>query len=1210
MRRSCYCCFVASVFLVASSLAFGANPEEEAPQLGPQTPDLSRIQARQEARLRRQTAEAEFRQAFPGVGLYQQAEAITRIWGRAFSFGASPVDAANTFRQTHARMFGVEPANLRSESLMFDGRHTQPVMFQPETGDYKFTLVCYRQYQDDIPVFQSDLRLLVRNEPGSPLVLASSGLRDLKGFTVDAGLRANAGQAAFVQNRFAPAQKETREAHPTLVNFTRPEAVIWAGVNDMNVEPRVALQFIGHNFAPGGARDEKWLFVTDIDTGKILYEEFKLYKVDGNASGNATEGIGADFCENEVPTVLPHLSITSGVNSTFTDANGNFTITPDGGTVDATLADGLRFDIFDFVTSVESLSLPASTPANFFFNAANSSELIRAQVNGYVGANIVRDFAESFNPSYPTFSDTDIPCWVNRTDGFCPGNAWYDPSDFGSPTGYSINFCQSGGSNPNTAWSSVIYHEFGHHLVAAAGSGQGQYGEGTGDCMSVIILDDPHLGFGFFGTCDDAGTLRSADNTLQYPCSGAIHFCGQLISGCIWDTRNQLVVTEPSTYTDILGNLEVNSILLHTGDLITPQITIDWLTLDDDDANIGNGTPHYTEICAGFGAHNMDCPPLLNGLSVSPTSDFTSAGDVGGPFSPNSTVYTLENLGPAGAISYSVTTAETWLTITNGSGSLPTVGSTAQVTISINANADLLPQGTHAGTVNFTNTTDGVGDTIRFVNLSIGIPDLCASALTVCPGSISDTTVNRNNDGSASCGSSDVTPDLWYSYTPDSSATATFSLCTGTPYDAVLAVYSACPGTVASELGCDDDGCGGTGVPATVTLGVTGGTEYLIRVTGWNGSTGSFTLTITGPNCAPTLLSITYPNGLPQSMEPGGATSFDVRIQDGDETFQPGTAMLHYRYDGGVFQPAALTPLGGDLFQATLPAALCTDTPEFYVSAQSNLGSTVTSPVDAPTSFFGTAVGTLTVIMDDNFETDQSWVPVNLGATSGGWQRGVPIDDPNWQYDPSSDSDGSGQCWLTENLNNPSYPDPWNTDVDNGEVQVTSPTLDMSAGNITISYDYFLRLTDTDGSDRILVEISSNGDAGPWTEIDRHDTDGGLSWRSNIITQADLDAAGVTLTANMKLRFNANDAGTQSINESGIDAFRVTSFACTAAPCPGADGDLSLDGNTNGVDIQFFVNGVINGATADEEGHGDFDGMTGLDVGDIDGMVNALLTAP
>ena len=93
---------------------------------------------------------------------------------------------------------------------------------------------------------------------------------------------------------------------------------------------------------------------------------------------------------------------------------------------------------------------------------------------------------------------------------------------------------------------------------------------------------------------------------MQYPCSGEIHYCGQLLSGCVWSTRNQLLITNPTTYRGIISNLAVNAMLLHTGGGIDPSITIDYLTLDDDNGNIYDGTPHYSEIDAGFGAHNMD----------------------------------------------------------------------------------------------------------------------------------------------------------------------------------------------------------------------------------------------------------------------------------------------------------------------------------------------------------------------------------------------------------------------------------------------------------------------------------------------------------------------------------------------------------------------------------------------------------------------------
>ena len=117
----------------------------------------------------------------------------------------------------------------------------------------------------------------------------------------------------------------------------------------------------------------------------------------------------------------------------------------------------------------------------------------------------------------------------------------------------------------------MIHHEYGHHVVATGGSGQGQYGEGMADSIATLIADDPVMGYGFFGDCDTG--LRTADNDYQYPCYGDDHDCGQLLSGCLWSARNELAASYPDTYLDILSELTVNSVPLHTGVDITPQIT-------------------------------------------------------------------------------------------------------------------------------------------------------------------------------------------------------------------------------------------------------------------------------------------------------------------------------------------------------------------------------------------------------------------------------------------------------------------------------------------------------------------------------------------------------------------------------------------------------------------------------------------------------------
>jgi hypothetical protein len=285
--------------------------------------------------------------------------------------------------------------------------------------------------------------------------------------------------------------------------------------------------------------------------------------------------------------------------------------------------------------------------------------------------------------------------------------------------------------------------------------------------------------------------------------------------------------------------------------------------------------------------------------------------------------------------------------------------------------------------------------------------------------------------------------------------------------------------------------------------------------------------------------NITLPSGAPAIMLPDIPKVIDVQIVSIGETTVPGSPTLYYRYQGGTYQTAPLTFVSGNLYQATLPAAGCADHPEYYFSAQGSINGVVYYPAAAPATVLTATIGEVVTIIADNFENDLGWIAANLGATSGDWQRGVPVNDPSWAYDPASDSDGSGKCYLTQN-------ELGNTDVDNGAVRLTSPVINMSGGNITISYDYFLYLTDTAGAvDRLVVQINNGGVT--WTEIARHTTNGGLNWRYYVIDQAALDAAGVTLTATMRLRFTANDADPQSIVEAGLDAFRVDSFQCASA---------------------------------------------------------------
>ena len=281
--------------------------------------------------------------------------------------------------------------------------------------------------------------------------------------------------------------------------------------------------------------------------------------------------------------------------------------------------------------------------------------------------------------------------------------------------------------------------------------------------------------------------------------------------------------------------------------------------------------------------------------------------------------------------------------------------------------------------------------------------------------------------------------------------------------------------------------------------------------------------------CAEALLLF---SDVPETVAPNTPLAFTGRwIADP----LPGCAALRYRVNGGAFQTLPLTELGGGLVQFTIPGASCGDAPEWYIELVDAVCGSRTLPANAPLETFSSAVGDLVVVLEDDLEQDLGWTTEILGATAGWWQRGVPVDDPSWAYDPASDADGSGQCWLTQN-------ELGNTDVDNGAVRLTSYAIALPNAPSTVEYAYFLRLTNAT-DDRLLVEGRVEP-AGAWVQLASHQQNNGLVWTNHAIDALQLAAAGIPQGSTIRLRFTANDSGTQSIVEAGVDALRVRAVTC------------------------------------------------------------------
>ncbi|MFI4882574.1 MAG: GC-type dockerin domain-anchored protein [Phycisphaerales bacterium JB064] len=284
-------------------------------------------------------------------------------------------------------------------------------------------------------------------------------------------------------------------------------------------------------------------------------------------------------------------------------------------------------------------------------------------------------------------------------------------------------------------------------------------------------------------------------------------------------------------------------------------------------------------------------------------------------------------------------------------------------------------------------------------------------------------------------------------------------------------------------------------------------------------------------NRAPLGVDFEVQTVLPDIAAPGEAVTFEVEIQAKDgEALVPGSEVLRYRFDGGSFIDVPLMSLGGDLYEATVPAAACGDNPEFFLAAEGTVSGEVIFPPTAPDDVFSYQVANQTFIVDLDFETADGWTTENIEVTDGAWDRGVPA---AWgRGDPFADFDGSGQCFLTDNDTTQS-----NSDVDGGPTILISPVYDLSATpDAVLSYARWFTNDDLD-VDTMDVEVSNDGGVS-WTPIES--TGDSAGWVKKTWTISDF----VMVTSQMRFRFLATDNPNDSVTEAGLDAFQIFTLSC------------------------------------------------------------------
>jgi len=138
---------------------------------------------------------------------------------------------------------------------------------------------------------------------------------------------------------------------------------------------------------------------------------------------------------------------------------------------------------------------------------------------------------------------------------------------------------------------------------------------------------------------------------------------------------------------------------------------------------------------------------------------------------------------------------------------------------------------------------DGVEDrTARLAPRVAPANDDCVNALVITDGTVSGSTTGATHDGTATCGSSSSSPDVWYRYTAAADGVISFDTF-GSSFDTVLSIHDGCPDAGRDmELACNDDARGT--VQSQVSLAMTAGEEVWVRVSGFGGVSGSFDLTV------------------------------------------------------------------------------------------------------------------------------------------------------------------------------------------------------------------------------------------------------------------------------------------------------------------------------------------------------------------------------
>ncbi|HAK96719.1 MAG TPA: hypothetical protein DCM87_17430 [Planctomycetes bacterium] len=228
-----------------------------------------------------------------------------------------------------------------------------------------------------------------------------------------------------------------------------------------------------------------------------------------------------------------------------------------------------------------------------------------AQVNVFLHIGAARDFVAAYLPDCPVLT-RPLSARVNVRN--LPCNALYGAGvlEFGA----ARDPCAA------AAFSTVIHHEFSHALTSSLTPvpPETALDEGLADAFTVLLNDDPRIACGLGG---GAGGRDVSARLLRWPndVTADPHATGLIVAGAWWRLNEALADAEGESGRALARRLFFDSLSLRPS-AIGPELGWALLFLDDDNADLSDGTPHLRQIAASFGAAGLLPPPWQSVMLV------------------------------------------------------------------------------------------------------------------------------------------------------------------------------------------------------------------------------------------------------------------------------------------------------------------------------------------------------------------------------------------------------------------------------------------------------------------------------------------------------------------------------------------------------------------------------------------------------------------